>query len=156
MTHPFKFPSVFDASVAEGFIQRIERLTFEHAPLWGKMNVGQMLAHCSVTYEMVYTNKHPKPPFLVGLLLKAFVKPIVTGEKMYKKGSKTAPAFIITDARDLTDEKQRLIGYIQRAQQDGVAFFDGKVSTSFGKLSADEWNTMFYKHLEHHLTQFGV
>jgi hypothetical protein len=38
----------------------------------------------------------------------------------------------------------------------GEAHFDGKESLSFGKLTASQWNTMFYKHLNHHLTQFGV
>jgi ribonuclease HIII len=26
---------------------------------WGKMNAGQMLAHCNITYEMAYENIHP-------------------------------------------------------------------------------------------------
>ncbi|MCJ8164098.1 hypothetical protein MKJ04_04535 [Pontibacter sp. E15-1] len=29
-------------------------------------------------------------------------------------------------------------------------------SHSFGRLSSQEWNNMFYKHLDHHLSQFGV
>ena len=74
----------------------------------------------------------------------------------YKKNAQTAPYFIIADDRDFEEEKARLIGYIQRTQALGQAHFEGKRSHSFGVLSAQEWNTMFYKHLDHHLIQFGV
>jgi len=38
----------------------------------------------------------------------------------------------------------------------GEAHFDKKESHSFGVLTKGEWDTMFYKHLDHHLGQFGV
>ncbi len=148
--------NIFTPEVSGGVVQRIEKLTPETQPLWGKMQVAQMLAHCCVTYEMVYENKHPKPGSIARFLLKLFVKPAVVGDKPYKKNSQTAPAFLIKDARDFNLEKQRLISYILRVQQDGEKAFDGRESLSFGKLTVSEWNVMFYKHLDHHLSQFGV
>ena len=52
------------------FIDRINQLKSESVPLWGKMNVSQMLAHCNVTYEMVYDNIHPKPSGFMKMILK--------------------------------------------------------------------------------------
>ncbi len=115
-----------------------------------------MLAHCNVTYEMVLDNKHPKPNFLMKLILKLFVKKNVTSETPYKHNSRTAPAFLITDSRDFEKEKNRLISYINKTQQLGEAHFHNRESHSFGALNKTEWNNMFYKHLDHHLTQFGV
>ncbi len=149
-------PNIFTKEVSDQIVNRINQLTPETQPQWGKMNVAQMLAHCNVTYEMVYTDKHPKPNFFTGLVLKAFVKNIVTNEKPYKQNSPTAPAFLIKDERVFNIEKERLINHIQQTQQLGAAEFDGKVSNSFGKLNATEWNNMMYKHLNHHLSQFGV
>lgn len=149
-------PDIFTKEVSEEIISRINKLTSSTQPQWGKMSVAQMLAHCSVTYEMVYEDKHPKPGFFMGLMLKMMVKPIVVNEVPYKQSSRTAPAFIITDERDFEKEKQRLIEYIRRTQQHGGAHFDGKESHSFGALNKTEWNNMMYKHLNHHLTQFGV
>jgi len=120
------------------------------------MNAAQMLAHCNVTYELIYTNKHPKPGVMARLMLKLFVKGVVVSEKPYKQNSPTAPAFHIKLQRNFGAEKQNLIAYIRRVQQEGEDSFDGRVSHSFGKLSKSEWNIMFYKHLDHHLTQFGV
>jgi hypothetical protein len=148
--------SVFNLADVTELIDRMNKLTPETKPLWGKMSVGQMLAHCNVSYEMVYTNKHPKPNFFMRLLIKMLVKPTVCGPKPYKKNSRTAPAFLMTGPKDFYTEKVRLIGYLNETQHLGESHFDGKESLSFGKLSVAEWNTLFYKHLDHHLTQFGV
>lgn len=147
-------PNIFTKEVAEGVIERINKLTPSSQPLWGKMSVAQMLAHCCVAYEMVYTNKHPNPGFFMRFILKNFIKKYVVSDKPYPKSSKTAPAFIISDERDFETEKNRLIDYIRETQVLGAYIFDGKLSHSFGTLSTNEWNNMFYKHLDHHLKQF--
>lgn len=150
-------PNIFTEQVSEAIIERIGKLTPETQRQWGKMDVAKMLAHCNVAYETIYEpDKHPKPNFLMGLILKTIVKRVVTGEKPPKKNSPTAPQFIISDPRDFEREKARLIEYIRRTQQLGEAEFDGKMSHSFGRLTKTEWNNMLYKHLDHHLTQFGV
>jgi hypothetical protein len=149
--------NVFDTKDAQNYIDRINKLTPETQGLWGKMTVDQMLAHCNVSYEMVYEpEKHKKPGAIAKFILKSFVKPKVVGEKAYTQNGPTAPQFIISDRKNFEEEKKRLIGFIQKTQQLGTTAFDGKESFSFGKLKAQEWNNMFAKHLNHHLAQFGV
>lgn len=148
---------IFDIKEAQNYIARIQNLSPESMGKWGKMSVNQMLAHCNVTYEMVYEpQKHKAPGGIAKFILKKFVKPKVVSEKSYSKNSPTAPQFIINDPKDFEEEKKRLIGFIQKTQQLGREAFDGKESFSFGKLKAQEWNNMFAKHLNHHLEQFGV
>ncbi|MCC6371678.1 MAG: DUF1569 domain-containing protein [Bacteroidia bacterium] len=149
-------PSIFDKEVSNGIISRISQLQPTTAAKWGSMNVAQMLAHCNVTYEMIYENKHPKPGAFAKIMLKAFVKKIVVNETPYKHNSRTAPAFLVTDSRVFEAEKQRLVDHIAKTQQLGASHFEGKESHSFGALNSTEWNNMFYKHLNHHLSQFGV
>jgi len=154
MMHPMK--NIFNAHDIAEIKARLQHLNHNSQPQWGKMNVGQMLAHLNVAYEMVYDNKHPRPNALVRLLLKLFVKNAVTGPKPYPRSGRTAPAFVMTGEKDFDSEKKRLIDYLDKTQQLGEAHFDGKESHSFGKLTKAEWNTLFYKHLDHHFTQFGV
>jgi len=148
--------NIFDRSVSDEIINRINQLQPETKAEWGKMNAAQVLAHCNVTYEMIYTDKHPKPGFFTRFMLKLFVKSTVVNEKPYKKNGQTAPQFIIKEEKDFDKEKARLIAYINQVQQEGEAAFDGKESHSFGPLTTTEWNNSFYKHLDHHLVQFGV
>lgn len=149
-------PNIFTEKISREVIHRINQLEPLTTPNWGKMSVDQMLAHCNVAYEMIYDQTHAKPNFLMKTMLKLFVKPTVTGTAPYKRNSPTAPAFLIKTKKDFEEEKKRLVGYIRMTQQLGEDYFDNKTSDSFGKLSKDEWNTYFYKHLDHHLVQFGV
>lgn len=148
---------IFTPEGAQQIVSRIHQLTPQSQPRWGEMNVAQMLAHCNVTYELVYTDKHPKPknPFM-RWVLKSFVKKTVVSEEPYKKNMRTAPHFLITGNKNFEAEKERLINHIRQTQKLGAEHFDGKESHSFGELDKTEWNNMFAKHLDHHLTQFGV
>ncbi|MCF3111288.1 DUF1569 domain-containing protein [Niabella sp. CC-SYL272] len=148
--------NIFSPEGAQTMINRIEQLTPESKPLWGKMSVGQMLAHLCVMYETVYTDKYPKPKGFLKWIMKTFIKKTVVGDAPYKRNIKTAPHFLITSPRDFDREKTRLIDYIRQTQELGGTHFDGKESHSFGPLTQMEWNTMFSKHLDHHLRQFGV
>lgn len=148
---------IFNAKEAQAYIDRINSLSPETHRNWGTMSVDQMLAHCNITYEMVYeSQKHKAPGSIAKFILKKFVKPKVVGEKSYSQNSPTAPQFKIQGDQDFDLEKKRLIGFIQKTQQLGRDAFDGKESFSFGPLNAQEWNNMFAKHLNHHLQQFGV
>ena len=97
--------NIYDRNVCDAHIARIDKLTKETRPLWGKMNAAQMLAHCNKPYEMVcdpnYAATHKRPNGVVRFLLKSFLKPIVVGKKPYKKNSRTAPEFIVADERVL-------------------------------------------------------
>ena len=152
--------NIFDRAACDALIGRINRLTTASKPVWGKMNAAQMLAHVSKPYEMVcdpnYGATHKRPNAFARFLLKRFLKPIVVGPKPYAKNSRTAPSFVVADERELEAERKRLIGYIDQVQAWGTKHFDGKDNHSFGVMTAQEWNNLFAKHLEHHLRQFGL
>jgi hypothetical protein len=148
--------NIFTLPVTNTLVSRINQLKPSTQPSWGKMSVDQMLAHCCVPYEMVFTEIHSRPHPLFRFMLKLFVKQGVVNEKPYPKNSRTAPAFIITGSKDFEQEKTRLIAFVQQTHALGASYFEGKESLSFGPLTSQEWNNLFYKHLDHHLTQFGV
>jgi hypothetical protein len=148
--------NIFTSEVTSEVINRINHLDENSKPQWGKMNVGQMLAHCNVSYELVYDDTHKKPGAFLRFILKTLVKEKVVSEKPFKHNERTGPEFVITGERDFNKEKERLINYINKTQALGEEHFEGKDSHSFGKLSKAQWNNMFYKHLDHHLNQFGA
>jgi len=149
--------NIFTSEVSSEVIERIHKIEPTTAPQWGKMNSGQMLAHCNVPYEMVYEpEKHSKPNAIARFMIKLLAKNQVVSEKPYPKNGRTAPQFLMTEDKDFLTEQKRLINYIEKTQELGEAHFDGKESHAMGNLNKTEWNNMFYKHLDHHLTQFGV
>ncbi len=148
--------NLFDASQTEQIINRIQNLKTDTQAQWGKMNAGEMLAHCNVAYDLVYTDKYPRPKGLQKMLIKLFAKPIVTGPKPYKKNMRTAPIFLVGPEQNFDAERDRLISNLKKTQELGPEHFNHKESHGFGKLTSEQWNTLFSKHLEHHLRQFGV
>ena len=73
--------NIFDCATTNEEIDLINKLTSINKPLWGTMSVAKMLAHCNVTYEMVYTDKHAKPNPIIQFILKLLVKNKVVGEQ---------------------------------------------------------------------------
>lgn len=150
------YPNIFDPATTETLFARLDALTPTSTPLWGKMNVGQMVAHCSVAYEVLYGEKKIGLPKLAGWVLKWFMKPGMTNEVPYKKSMPTGKVFVQPPTLALEAERERLKGWIRRVEQGGAAAIDGKAHEFLGPLTAQEWNNMLYKHLDHHLRQFGV
>lgn len=148
--------SIFKPDTTIECLERINKISNETQPIWGKMNSAQMLAHLNVAYDLTFENNVVKNSFFMKFILEKFIKKIVTGEKPYKKNGRTAPSFLISDERDLENERQKLIDNIKKVEALGEAHFNGRVNQSFGVMTSQEWNNLFYKHLDHHLTQFGV
>jgi hypothetical protein len=148
---------MFEAQGKDRMLARINALRPDSKPLWGKMSVSQMLAHCNVAYEMTHEpGKHKTPGFIDKFFAKLFAKSTAVGNKPYVKNGPTAPAFVIKDSKDFETEKTRLIAYINKTFKQGSKHYEGLENMNFGKLSATQWNTLFSKHLDHHLRQFGV
>lgn len=148
--------NLFDPKETQETIDRINNLTIETESLWGKMDVSQMMAHCNVAYDIVYTDKYPKPNAFAKFMVKLFAKNTVVGPKPFKKNAMTSPIFKMSEPKNFEDEKQLLINHLNKTQKLGAAHFNGLENPAFGNLSDKEWNVLFSKHLDHHLQQFGV
>jgi len=148
--------NTFDQATTKKTLERLDKLSNTTKPQWGKMNSAQMLAHLSVAYDLAYGNTQSKVNPFAKLMLKLFVKNIVVSETPYKRNSRTAPDFVIADERNFETEKERLTAHIKDTEAKGTAFFEGRKSSSFGVMTSKEWSNQFYKHLDHHFTQFGV
>lgn len=149
-------PSIFETKTTESILSRLNHLTNTTQPLWGKMNAAQMLAHLNVAYDIDSGKIKSETPALMKFMLKLFLKPILVNEKPYKKNSRTAPTFLISTEKDFEKEKKSLIDNILESQNNGREYYEGRESNSVGKMNANEWSTMYYKHIEHHFSQFGI
>jgi hypothetical protein len=150
------FPSIFSPATTLQLYERIDQLNENSLPLWGKMNAGQMLSHCCVPYEQIKGIDKKQPPLFMRVLLKLFFKKSMVNEVPYRKNLQTAPSFIRSGTHNFELEKSKLKQYIADIQEMGAVQLAATPSLSLGKLSAAEWNNLLYKHIDHHLRQFGV
>lgn len=151
------FPSVFEVSTSEVLQHRIDTLSPMSQPIWGKMDVSQMLSHCAIPYKPFITGKEPaKPSFMVRLISRIFFKRMLTGESDLRRNMPTAKAFMVTGEPEFMRVRDNLKDAVAIIPEKGESFFDGREHPLFGRLSAREWSNLLYKHLDHHLRQFGV
>ena len=143
---------LFDYNVKQDIISRINHLTPATQRKWGKMDVSQMLAHCQMPLG-VATGKHQlKGNFLLRLIGPLF-KSQLYNEKPFKRGLPTDRSFVISDTRDFEKEKQGLIDMINSFSETTMS---DEPHPFFGRLTKEQWSKGTWKHLDHHLQQFGV
>jgi hypothetical protein len=136
-------------------LERFDRLQASSERQWGKMDPAQMCAHCVVALE-VGTGDLVRDHSFIGKVLGRFVKGSLLGEKPFSKNSPTDPAFIVSDPRDFAKERARLVEIVKRFGAAGPSAADGRTHSFFGRLRGEEWGVLMYKHLDHHLRQFGA
>lgn len=144
--------TLFDLETYEETKKRIQALTSESTPAWGKMNVGQMVTHCQFPFKVALSDKPRKVTW--NPIVRLFKKSLYN-DKPWRKNLPTAKAAKITDQRDLETERASLLAMVD-------AFYAKKEQTdwlphpAFGKFTQEQWGKLEYKHLDYHLSQFGV
>jgi len=148
-------PDCFDPEETGRLLARLAALRPESTPLWGKLDAAQMLAHCCIPYEQI-DGTRGAGPLLARLAGRYVFKGAVVSEKPYRHNLPSPKSFLIADTREFQKEFERLTAFIRSTHGRGAAAFEGRAHITFGPLSAREWSNLLWKHLDHHLRQFGV
>ena len=147
--------SLFEQEGVQEVFARIDSLQPASPRQWGKMDVAQMMAHCSATLDMASGRLNP-PRALIGRVLGPIFKPIFTNKKPFSKNGPTGKELVVADARDFARERENLKGKVRQFHEGGEAKCTRHPHPFFGALTPREWSCGMYKHLDHHLRQFGA
>lgn len=147
--------NLFQQETVDEVIARIDKLQPAAQRQWGKMEVPQMMAHCSRALDMA-TGTLILPRLLIGRIIGPFVKPIYTNEKPFARSNPTDKKLVVSDQRDFAHEQQQLKQKVQQFYQGGEEQCTRHPHPFFGALTPQEWSRGMYKHLDHHLRQFGA
>ncbi|HEX7240045.1 MAG TPA: DUF1569 domain-containing protein [Longimicrobiaceae bacterium] len=146
--------SLFDERARAGMLDRVARLTPGHHGLWGRMNAGQMLVHTADQLRMALGDLPCRP--LPTPLRYPVLKQLVVYWLPWPKGTPTAPEL---RPRPFEGDWEAARASL-RAQ---VGRFAGRTPRdawpehpAFGRLSGRAWGVLSWRHLDHHLRQFGV
>ena len=147
--------NLFDKDTYTEITGRINELTFQSQRQGGKMNVAQMLAHCKEAFKVPLSDKK-MPRSILGLLVGWMIKKKLHNDEPWKKNLPTAPNFIIKNERDFEKEKQELSDLINQFYNGGPDTVGRFPHPMFGSFTSEQWGKAMYKHIDHHLMQFGV
>jgi len=146
---------LFDEGESNRIIDRIRKLSSDSLPYWGTMSVSQMLAHCQSPLNVALGRATLKRSIL-GILFGRLAKKSLVSDVPYKHNLPTAPSFVVKDARNFEMEKEKLIALITEFTKGGPEALIKTPHPFFGPLTPEEWSKSQWKHLDHHLRQFGV
>ena len=147
--------NLFEKEAVEEIISRIDALQPTFQRQWGKMDAAQMMAHCSAALDMASGRLNLKR-VLIGRLLGPFVRPIFSNEKPFSRNNPTAKELVFSTPQDFQRERELLREKIRQFHEGGEAKCTRHPHPFFGPLTPQEWSRGMYKHLDHHLRQFGA
>ena len=142
-----------DDGVGDSVRKRVQALTPETKPTWGKMSVDQMLHHCNLVLAESL-GEHKGERSLKGIPRSWIRWMILNGP--WGKGAPTRPDMYIAQGQryDFAAEKARMLAMIDRVLARSMDA-EWPESANF-PMTGRHWSQLNFRHLNHHLKQFGV
>lgn len=148
--------NLYEPATAKEIKERIARMGPASQRQWGKMTAAQAMAHCAVGMEWAVGDRN-EPRMFLGRIVGPLVKSqLLKDEKPMGKNAPTTKSLVMKDDCDLGKECQRLSALVERFAASGPQGCTKHPHTFFGQLTPEEWSRLMYKHLDHHLRQFGA
>jgi hypothetical protein len=144
--------TLFDARDRRAILDRLSRLTPDAQPLWGHFTPSQMVCHVTTgvgqglgEVELAQASG-PLSHWPLNWLLIHVVP--------FPKNAQAAPDML---SRAPTSWKQDMATLHRMVEAYGAAdpSREWPASRVFGRISGRSWGVLQYKHLDHHLRQFG-
>lgn len=145
--------NIFDINTHNKVVDRVQSLIESSEAQWGRMSVDQMLHHCQGPLHIILEkNTYGLKP---SWFAKTFFKKSMYSDKLWKKNLPTLKAFRETESYDFEEEKGKLLDLINElgTHRDKSEWQE---HPTFGYFTPEQWGKMHYKHLDHHLRQFGA
>jgi hypothetical protein len=144
-----------DPQVRAACRDRIQRLRPDASAKWGSMTAPQMVCHLNDSFRVGTGEKYASPAS--NFLQRTLVKWIALRAPVkWPRGVPTRPEIEQgrggTPPAEWESDRAQLISLVD-------AFAERKafgVHPTFGKMSERDWLTWGYRHVDHHLRQFGV
>jgi len=148
--------NLYDPAALAELKARLHRLRPDAPRQWGTMTAPQMVAHCAAATEMAVGDLLLSRVF-IGYLFGGMVKRLALGDdRAFRPNSPTARELVVKGEPDIDVERERLCALLDRFAAAGPAGCTTHPHAFFGRLTPDEWAVLVYKHLDHHLRQFGA
>ncbi|MGL6119618.1 MAG: DUF1569 domain-containing protein [Fusobacteriaceae bacterium] len=147
--------SFYDVVSKAEIICRIGKLTPNSNAVWGKMSADQMCKHCSLVLDSALGKLNYKPNLPLRIIGRIIKNKVVYGEVMAKE-KPTHKNLVITKNYNLEEVKLELLERVNNFSIEGKNATKNRKHPFFGNLTCEEWDLLMWKHLDHHLTQFGV
>jgi hypothetical protein len=147
--------TIFDEAIRTDLINRISSLDENCTKQWGKMNIYQMLKHCTIWDEWVLGKNNPtyKQIFIGRIFGKMALKKNVKDDRPIARNMPSGSAFEVKEKTGNVElQKKKWMSLIKEYENYSNPAF---IHDFFGKMTREEIGIFAYKHSDHHLRQFN-
>jgi hypothetical protein len=145
-------PSLRDDTARRQLGARLQKLTPETGARWGRLDAPRVLCHLGDTLAVAVGEAAAAP--LNRKLLHHFpVKHLIMYVLPFPKGAPTSPDLLSSTPGDFDGDRRRVLDLMGRLA--AAPSGKGPDNPIFGPMTNDEWNALQWKHIDHHLKQFG-
>jgi hypothetical protein len=148
--------TLFNKEVNDGIITRIEKVNPSLKAKWGKMNAAKMLAHLRLSFEANFGEIVLNRDLVLSTVLRPLAKRILLGNRPFWKNMPTDKKLIPKDPVDFFEEQQKVIEMIKKYITVGPDIISKNPHNILGKITPEQSAFISYKHVDHHLRQFGI
>jgi hypothetical protein len=148
-----RMKSMWDGERRQEILDRVARVTPDRPALWGRMSAPQMVCHLAESLKMTLGElpvKHKRVPIRYPPL-----KQLIVYLAPFPKNMPTAPELLARSPRDWQADMADLLALVDRFTPRGPGR-RWPEHPAFGTLSEHAWGVLVYRHMDHHLKQFGV
>ena len=147
--------TLFDPVTNAEIVSRLQKLTHSSKAKWGKMKVEQMLAHLYLSLQVNFGEIELKRG-LLGIFFRGISRRILLGAKPFPKHLPTDKKLLAKEVSDFSSEQKKIEDMVKMYIEKGPQGLSIKPHNILGKITPEESAFISYKHLDHHLRQFGV
>lgn len=147
--------NLLNKEAANLIIARVKNLSASHPAQWGVMTASEMLLHCnSCNRQILEKGRGSEKTGVKQYLLKVLALYIAPDFKRNIKGESIHDTKGKTDDADFEKYRDEFIHLVKKFPENIRPLTLSH--PAFGNISTHEWGIAAYKHIDHHLRQFGV
>lgn len=144
--------SLYDEARRAELLRRLDGLRADVAPRWGRMTAPTMVTHLLEAFRMPSGALHIRRRFVP---LRPLVRWLLLYVLPFPKGAPTAPEMLARQPLTWDADVDALRAAIAAVRRPAPGERIGE-HPIFGRMSADDWGVLMYKHSDHHFRQFGI
>jgi hypothetical protein len=145
--------SIWQKAARQELSDRLGHLAWDRPAAWGKFTAPKMVCHLADSLRMAMGDLKVAPKRLP--IRYAPLKQLIIYVAPFPKGAPTAPELLVRAPQDWANDIEDVRALLARAAS--ARLTDGwPEHPAFGKLSKRAWGVLIYRHMDHHLRQFGA
>jgi len=146
-------PTLRNEADRTGLVERLRRVTPDAKPKWGSFDAPRMICHIGDALDSAVGELAVAPTGGPWMLRHFPIKHLALYVIPMPKGAKAAPELLARTPGDFEADRRRVVEGIERVASAPQG--TGPTHFLFGEMTCDQWNALNWKHIDHHLRQFG-